>query len=231
MLVEAKCCKCGHVVKAPPPKNSFRYIVRCDRCSQEQFFEQIPGMEFFAAIPFSLGTTPAQSIDEYFCKMGFKNTSDYINNDKPVKNYTARCTNCFSPENIERPIRGSIITKFTCKACGHKNVAIENKNSAVHVHSQDGKKANDFVMIGAAIGAVVLQKQKQYGSAVSSAGPILKELYPDGIKPEQYNDLALIVRMLDKISRITKGNGEGDEDSWSDIAGYAILGKANVQNR
>lgn len=45
---------------------------------------------------------------------------------------------------------------------------------------------------------------------------------------EQYNDLTIIVRMLDKIGRITKGNGAGNEDAWGDLA---LLGKANVQNR
>lgn len=151
MMVEAKCCNCGTVLKAEKPHGIIRQIIQCGCCGTKQFIEQVPGMEFFAAIP---------------------------------------------------------LTAFWQ----------DNNNK-------------DFVSIGAAIGAVVAQKQKQYGSAVSSAGPILKELYPDGIKPEQYNDLALIVRILDKISRITKGNGEGGEDSWSDIAGYAILGKANVQNR
>ena len=171
MMIEAKCCICGHIVKAPPPKNSFRYIFKCDCCGQEQFLEQLPGMEFFAAIPFIRGTTPAQSIKEY-----------------TVGEYA--------------------------KSLGFK-----------------AEQHFDFVDIATKIAKLVEEKQKQYGNAVGAAGAILKELYPDGIKPEQYGDLALIVRMLDKISRITKGNGKGDEDSWSDLIGYSLLGKANVQNR
>ena len=30
MMIEAKCYHCGHIIKAPPPKNSFRYIIRCE---------------------------------------------------------------------------------------------------------------------------------------------------------------------------------------------------------
>lgn len=89
----------------------------------------------------------------------------------------------------------------------------------------------NFAEIGENVGLLVAEKQKQYGDQISAMGPILKELYPNGIAPGQYNNLTLIVRILDKIGRITKGNGEGGEDAWGDIIGYAILGKANVQNR
>ena len=171
MMIEAKCCICGQVVKAPPPKNSFRYIFRCDCCGQEQFLKQLPGMEFFAAIPFNRGTTPAESIKEY-------SISEYA------------------------------------KSLGFK-----------------AEQHFDFVDIATKIAKLVEEKQKQYGDMISSMGPILKELYPDGVKPEQYNDLTIIVRMLDKIGRITKGNGAGNEDAWGDLIGYSLLGKSSVQNR
>ena len=171
MMIEAKCCICGQVVKAPPPKNSFRYIFRCDCCGQEQFLKQLPGMEFFAAIPFNRDTTPAESIKEY-------SISEYA------------------------------------KSLGFK-----------------AEQHFDFVDIATKIAKLVEEKQKQYGDMISSMGPILKELYPDGVKPEQYNDLTIIVRMLDKIGRITKGNGAGNEDAWGDLIGYSLLGKSSVQNR
>lgn len=77
---------------------------------------------------------------------------------------------------------------------------------------------------GRKIGNLVDAKQEQYGDMISSMGPLLKILYPYSIQPEQYNDVALVVRMLDKIGRITKGNGEGGESPYSDIAGYGLLG-------
>ena len=77
---------------------------------------------------------------------------------------------------------------------------------------------------GQEIGALVDEKQKQYGDMISAMGPLLHILYPNGIKPEQYNDLAIIVRILDKIGRLTKGNGKGEESPFRDIAGYGLLG-------
>jgi hypothetical protein len=50
----------------------------------------------------------------------------------------------------------------------------------------------------------------------------LRLLFPDGIKPAQYNDLGVIVRVWDKLKRIANGN-QGEENAWQDIAGYAIL--------
>ena len=81
-----------------------------------------------------------------------------------------------------------------------------------------------FEQAGRDIGNVVDEKQKQYGDMISAMGPMLRILYPDGIKPTQYNDLAIVVRILDKIGRITKGNGQGDESPYKDIAGYGLLG-------
>ena len=77
---------------------------------------------------------------------------------------------------------------------------------------------------GQEIGALVDNKQQQYGDMISAMGPLLRILYPNGIKPEQYNDLAIIVRILDKIGRLTKGNGKGEESPFRDIAGYGLLG-------
>ena len=85
----------------------------------------------------------------------------------------------------------------------------------------DGK----YPAAGLEIGLLVQSKQGQYGDMISAMGPILRQFYPNGIKPGQYDDLTIVVRVLDKIGRITRGNGEGDEDAWSDIAGYGLLGQ------
>jgi hypothetical protein len=193
-----------------PPDGIFRPATTCSQCNTKQFLERLPGMEFFATIPLR---------DEFIANP-----------------FMTNCKGCGQVNIIDRPHCGMVVSVFDCLSCGTTNTAVENKKGEIEVHLTFGIKkakieAPTFAEIGAQIGKLVEEKQKQYGSAVSSAGPILKELYPDGIKPEQYNDLALIVRMLDKISRITKGNGEGGEDAWGDIIGYGILGKANVQNR
>jgi hypothetical protein len=45
------------------------------------------------------------------------------------------------------------------------------------------------------LGNLVAEKNQAYGDAVASVGEALLLLYPDGIKPEQYDDLGLIVRV------------------------------------
>lgn len=69
---------------------------------------------------------------------------------------------------------------------------------------------------------MVDEKSTQYGNAVNAVGPILELLYPKGIQPDDYRTLGLVVRILDKLQRITNG---WEEDSWSDLAGYALLGE------
>lgn len=72
------------------------------------------------------------------------------------------------------------------------------------------------------IARLVTNKQKQYGNAISSTGEFLKSLYPNGITPEQYEDLGILVRMYDKMKRIANGN-QGEENAWNDLMGYALL--------
>lgn len=165
-MAKAKCCNCGATIKGMEPSGDIRFIKQCKSCGTKQYLEPVPGMEFFAAIPFSFEPI---DIDEYLNNPGFVNAEKYID--------------------------------------------------------------TDFVGIATKVAKLVEEKQAQYGNQITSMGPILKELYPGGIKPDQYNDLTLIVRILDKIGRITKGNGEGNEDAWGDLLGYSLLGKANVQNR
>ena len=80
----------------------------------------------------------------------------------------------------------------------------------------------------AKIGALVADKQKQYGDAAGRAGSIMRVLYPDGIAAHQYDDALLVVRVLDKLSRIAQrgpdGRYRGGESPWEDLAGYGLLG-------
>ncbi len=85
-----------------------------------------------------------------------------------------------------------------------------------------------FKKLGKQIGRLVESKQRQYGDSVGKTGAILKALYPKGIFPEQFEDLLLIVRMLDKIARLANrgadGKDKGGESPYSDLAGYSLLG-------
>ena len=77
---------------------------------------------------------------------------------------------------------------------------------------------------GNKIGALVDSKQAQYGDAIQASEEILRVLYPEGVPANREGDMLLIVRIIDKLCRLTRGNGEGGEDAWADIAGYGLLG-------
>lgn len=92
-----------------------------------------------------------------------------------------------------------------------------------------------YVEYGQQIGELVESKQKQYGDAVSKTTEILKVYYPNGIRPDQYSDVLLMVRSLDKFSRISQ-RGEncqdlGGESPWKDVSGYGILGWSKDENK
>jgi len=69
--------------------------------------------------------------------------------------------------------------------------------------------------------SLMLEKRKAYGNSFNNAPDILKHLYPEGVSPDQYEDLLTIVRIIDKLYRIA--NQADTEDPWQDIAGYAVL--------
>lgn len=78
--------------------------------------------------------------------------------------------------------------------------------------------------LGAEIGELVDQKQTAYGDSISRSTEIFMILYPDGIKPEQYSDVLLMVRILDKLSRIATAKDAFGESPYADLAGYGLLG-------
>jgi hypothetical protein len=59
----------------------------------------------------------------------------------------------------------------------------------------------------------------------------LSVLYPSGIKPEQYTDALAIIRVIDKLFRIANNKDAFAESPWRDIAGYALLGIANSEEK
>lgn len=87
----------------------------------------------------------------------------------------------------------------------------------------------DFENIGKQIGKLLVEKNKAYGSSFSKCGEFLKLLYPDGITPDSYTDVLLLVRMFDKFMRIANDKSAFNESPYQDLAGYAILGIAKEE--
>jgi len=72
------------------------------------------------------------------------------------------------------------------------------------------------------IADLVTDKQIKYGDSFGRSHRILEELYPDGISRDQYKDVLVLIRIIDKIYRISRGD-QGDESAWDDINGYSLL--------
>ena len=85
----------------------------------------------------------------------------------------------------------------------------------------------EYKKIATEIGKLVTEKNKAYGDSFGNGHKILKVLYPDGVKPEQFMDMLTTIRVIDKLFRLANEKDAFDESPWRDIAGYAILGAAN----
>ena len=77
---------------------------------------------------------------------------------------------------------------------------------------------------GAEIGNLVAKKQEAYGDSFGKSGAILRILYPDGVTPENYDDMLTVARILDKLFRVAIRKNAFGESPYRDIAGYGILG-------
>tara|TARA_Y100000588_G_C14256496_1_gene925717 strand:+ start:867 stop:1148 length:282 start_codon:yes stop_codon:yes gene_type:complete len=89
---------------------------------------------------------------------------------------------------------------------------------------------SDFEEIGRAIGALVKEKNLAYGDSFGRAEEIIRVLYPDGVRPDQFQDMLAITRVIDKLFRIANKKDAFGESPWKDICGYAILGISSDEN-
>lgn len=85
---------------------------------------------------------------------------------------------------------------------------------------------DEWAKLGESIGAMVGAKNEAYGDAiVNGTVKILEVLFPNGISPEQYSDLPLMVVMINKMLRISRGDKNAFEESpYKDLAGYSLIG-------
>ena len=83
---------------------------------------------------------------------------------------------------------------------------------------------NKFRQLGEEVGKLVGEKQLAYGDSFGKSGECLRQMYPKGIAPDQYDDLLTIVRVLDKLFRIANNPSAFEENPYKDIVGYGLLG-------
>ena len=83
---------------------------------------------------------------------------------------------------------------------------------------------NKFSEIGEEVGKLVYDKRLAYGDSFGRSGECLRQMFPKGIDPSQYDDLLTIARILDKLFRIANNPTAFDENPYQDIVGYGLLG-------
>ena len=84
--------------------------------------------------------------------------------------------------------------------------------------------SNDsYDSIGWDVGQLVQSKQRAYGDSFGRSGECLRQMFPEGIKLNQYDDLLTIARILDKLFRIANDPKAFSENPWQDIVGYGLL--------
>lgn len=82
---------------------------------------------------------------------------------------------------------------------------------------------NKFVKRAQKLGELVAQKNEAYGNSFAESEKILKVLYPDGVRPDQYTDILVMARVLDKLFRVANKKDAFEESPWQDISGYGLL--------
>ena len=79
--------------------------------------------------------------------------------------------------------------------------------------------SNDsYDSIGWDVGQLVQSKQRAYGDSFGRSGECLRQMFPEGIKLNQYDDLLTIARILDKLFRIANDPKAFSENPWQDLS-------------
>jgi len=81
----------------------------------------------------------------------------------------------------------------------------------------------NYQELARSIGQLVEEKQAAYGDSFGKSGNCLREMFPNGVKPEQLDMVLTFARILDKMFRLATDPTAFDECPWQDMAGYCLL--------
>lgn len=81
------------------------------------------------------------------------------------------------------------------------------------------------------IGELTSKKNAAYGDSYAKSSEILRVLYPDGVRLDQYEDMLGIARLTDKMFRISNQKEAFGESPWRDICGYGLIASASYEEK
>lgn len=118
---------------------------------------------------------------------------------------------------------------YICMSCANGGRCRENmllcSNGAGYSPKEKAPDAvSEYEIIGQNVGKLVAEKNAKYGDSFHRSGDVLRILYPNGIKPDQFDDALCVVRIVDKLFRVATDRDALGESPYRDIAGYGILG-------
>lgn len=96
---------------------------------------------------------------------------------------------------------------------------------------EQNKEKSPFEKIADEIGKLVTEKNAAYGDSFGRSGAVLKVLSPNGVSPDQYDDMLAIIRILDKLFRLANDGSAFGESPYLDIVGYGLLGAVRHENQ
>jgi hypothetical protein len=91
--------------------------------------------------------------------------------------------------------------------------------------------AKSFVDLGRELGELVEKKNAAYGNATIITAQVMRLLFPNGVKPEQYELFHYCEMVLHKLCRIASQPDAFGEDPVQDIAGYSVLELGRVKDK
>ena len=91
------------------------------------------------------------------------------------------------------------------------------------IRQEDAKFRAQVMHIAKELALLVADKNEAYGNSFGDSPYILRKLYPNGVQPDQYEDMLAIVRVLDKLKRIATNKNAFGENPWKDVAGYGLV--------
>ena len=77
-----------------------------------------------------------------------------------------------------------------------------------------------FEELAKEVAQLVDQKNEEYGNCYGISSELLKLFAPDGISPDKYNDIAILLRLVEKLKR--GFGGEISRDTIIDIIGLGL---------